>query len=463
MNNFHSLQYFIPEIILLLNVFFLFFLSETKKKRLVTIRQTLLLVSIFTVLAFYLIRWFDRSYGLFYNSIVLDPFSTMFSIMLLLVFMIYELPDLWTLKHSDYTENILQKLIILTASIFLVKANSAIEIIFFIGLIFIGNSIIINGFSQTEKSRIQINAILRIQILLFGLLFFGFSIIYGYTGSLYFHTIHLATTTLSGSPIYYCFLTLFLILGLGLFGIILPFMSLCRGYHHADFVNYYSSSYFLPFLAMFGLLVRILNSILPLIQNGETVPIEFKYFIAGLSICLMTGANLYYIKRKTLNDLFSISIIIHYGLVISGLAVFNKEAMSASIYLIVSTAIALIGIIILQKHDNISTQSKLLKTVFYLLLIGMPGTPGFTGRFLLLRSLYNAGVSFWIIVLIIISICPIIYFFTIEIFNVHCVRTVRSGIKIEFIPALLSILSFLMVVCWEHFIQLITKSLVFFN
>jgi len=451
MNNFHSLQYFIPEIILFLNVFFLFFLSGTKKKRLVTIGQTLLLVSILTVLVLYLTRWFDRSYGLFYNSIVLDPFSTMFSIMLLLIFMISELPDLWTFKHSDCIENILQKFIILTASILIVKANSAIAIIFCMGLIFIGNSIVIDGFPQTKKNRIQIINILRIQILSFGLLFFGFSIIYG------------ATTTLSGSPINYCFLTLFLILGLGLFGIILPFMSLRRGHHHADFVNHYGSSYFLPFLAIFGSLIRILNSIIPLIQNGDNIPIEFKFFVAGLSICLMAGANLYYIKRKTLNDLFSISIIIHYGLVISGLAVFNKEAISASIYLIVSTTIALIGITILQKHDKTSTQSKLLKTVFYLILIGMPGTSGFTGRFLLLRSLYNAGVSFWLIVLLIISICPIIYFYTIEIFNLHRAKTVNTGIKIEYTPAILSILSFLMVVCWEPFIQLITKSLVFFN
>ncbi|MDO9547904.1 MAG: hypothetical protein Q7J65_02940 [Candidatus Marinimicrobia bacterium] len=478
MNNFLSLQYFIPEFILLLNVFFLFFSSETKQRHLIKVRQILLITSIFTVIVLYLIRWFDRPYGLFYNSFVLDPFSNMFSILLLLTFLTFDLPEIRRIKHSNSTDILIQKLIILTASILLVKANSSIGILLCIGLIYIGNSIAIYGFSHAEKDRTQINTILTSQILLFGLLFFGFSIIYGFTGSLYFHAVHLPVTALSESPLNYCFLSLFLILGLGLFGIILPFRSLREEHHQTNFANYYSSSYlpvrlpvpiigtqtgFIPFLAMFGSLIRILNGIIPLIQNGVTVPSEYKYFVAGLSICLIAGANCYYLKRKTINDLFTISLIIHYGLVISGLAVFTREALTASIYLIVSTTIILAGIIILQKNEAKSTQSKLIKTVFYLGLIGMPGTPGFTGRFLLLKSLYNAGVPLWLMVSIIISILPIIHFYTKELIRLHHTETNNSGLRFEYFPALLVIFSFLMVVYWEPFVQLITKSLVFFN
>jgi len=463
MNNFLSLHYFIPEFILLLNVFCLFFSSEIKQRHLIKIRQILLIVSVVTFVALNLIRWFDHPCGLFYNSFVHDPFSNMFSIILLCVFLIFELPELWKYWSSGYTNDLLQKLIILTASILLLEANSTIGLLLCIGLIYIGNSIIMNRFSHLNTDNSQITVDLTIQILLFGLLFFGFSIVYGFTGSLYFHTAQLPAAALLESPFNFCFLTLFLILGLGLFGIILPFRTLHEDHHQTYHVKYYGSSYFLPFIALFGSLIRILNGIFPMIRNYGAVPGEYMVFVIGLSICLIAGANFYYFKKKTINDLFVISLIIHYGLIISGLAVFTKEALTVSIYLIISTTIILAGIILLQKSDKISTQSKLIKTVFYLGLIGMPGTPGFTGRFLLLRALYNGGVSLWLIVLIIISILPIIYFYTVEIISLHRIKTVHPGIKILPVPAFLAFFTILMVIYWEPFIQLITKSLVFFN
>lgn len=463
MNNSLSLHYFIPEFILLLNVFFLFFSLEIKQRHLIKNRQILLVISIVTVIAFNLIRLFDHPRSLFYGSFVLDPFSNIFSVVLLFVFLIFELPDIWKSWYFEYTSDILQKLIILFASILLVKANSMIGFLLCSGLIYISNSILMSKFSHTNTDNKQITTDLTIQILVFGMLIFGFSIVYSFTGSLFFNNTKLPSEILLESPLNYCFLVFFLIFGFGHFGIILPFKTLQEKHHQIHYTRLYSSSYFLPFIAFFGSLIRILNNIIPKIGHYQTIPDEYRIFVIGLSVCLITGANFYYFKKKTNPDLFIIALIIHYGLIISSLAVFTIEALTASIYLIISTTIALAGIILLQKSDKISTQSKLLKTVFYLGLIGMPGTPGFSGRFLLIRSLVAGGVALWLIVLLIFSIFPIIYFYTVEIINLQRTKTVYSGRNIISIPVFLLFFSLLIVIYWEPFIQLITKSLVFLS
>jgi len=463
MNNFLSLYYFIPEFILLLNVFCLFFSSEIKQRHLLKIRQILIIVSLVTVVILILIRWFDHPGGLFYNSFVLDPFSNIFSIVLLFVFLVFELPVLWKYRHAGDTNDLLQKLIILIASILLVETNSVIGLLLCVGLIFIGNSMIMNRFSHLNTDNKQITIDLTIQILVFGLLFFGFAIVYGFTGTLNFQVVQFSVSKLSESPLNYCFLTLFLILGLGLYGIVQPFRILHEKRYNTYYTHYFGSSYFLPFIALYGSLIRILNGILPIIRNHRTFPDEYMIFVVGFSICLIAGANLYYFKKKTINDLFVISLIVHYGLIISSISVFTNEALTASIYSIISTTVILAGIILLQKSDVTSTQSKLIKTIFYLGLIGMPGTSGFTGRFLLLRALYNGGVPLWLIVLMIVSILPIIYFYTVEIISLYRTKTVHPDNNILSVPAFLALSTFLIVFYWEPFTQLITESLVFFN
>jgi len=331
------------------------------------------------------------------------------------------------------------------------------------GLIYIGNSMLENKFSQINTDNKQITTNLTIQILIFGLLFFGFAIVYGFTGTLNFQVVQLSVSKLPESPLNYCFLILFLILGLGLFGIIQPFRILHEKRHHTYYTHYFGSSYFLPFLALFGSLIRISNGILPIIRGQGTFPDEYMIFVIGFSICLITGANLYYFRKKSINDLYVISLIVHYGLIISSLSVFTNKALTASVYLIISTTVILAGIILLQKSDVTSTQSKLIKTIFYLGLIGMPGTPGFTGRFLLIRALIASGIALWLIVLLIISILPIIYFYTVEIISLHRTKTVHLDNNILSVPAFLALSTFLIVIYWEPFIQLITKSLVFFG
>lgn len=461
MNNLLSLQYFIPEIILLLNVFILFISSEIKQRRLIWIGKILLFASIGFVIILNLIRWFDRSVGLFYNSFAMDPFSNMFGVILPLFFLIFESRKIWNSGNAD---SILQKLIILTASILLVKANSVIGLFLCLGLIYIGHTIIFSEITQTTADKQRIKAVLTMQLLLFGLLFFGFSILYGFTGTLYFHNIAISLSTLSGSPLNYFFLTFLLIAGLGLFGIFLPFMFLYKENPQGIDAHYYGSSYFIPFLALFGILVRILHGFIPMIRCEGAVPVQYIYFILGLSICLITGANLYYFKRKTLSDLLIISLIIHYGLIIAGLAVFTIEALTASIYLSVSVTIILAGIIILENSKPNPPHFKLIKTVLYLGLIGIPGTSGFVGRYLLLRALYSAAVPLWLIVLIIVSAFPLIYFFTLEIIRLLQSQSASSpSIHFEYMPALLAIITILTGIYWEPLVRLIAKSLVFFN
>ena len=460
MNNHQSLYYFTPEIILFVNVILAFVLSDVKSRNIRMFQNILLGFSIGAAIFVNLIFRAGRPYGLFNNFFAIGPFSVMLSIFLLVLFFIF---DLKQNLSSDYSTDLrLQTLIMLVASTILLKVNSLMSLIFCVGLVY--NNMLTTRFTdKTENSnKGSTYSLIKIQLLSFGFLCIGLTILFGQTGSLFMHSVVHNSGMAADLSLSFSVAAFFLIIGFGIFGFLLPFETLYNRPSRPFKASYYNSSYFLPLLAFWGLSIRLFARYLPINAVNGSISVN-SMVILGLSICLILAANLYWPVRNNQNNIFVIALIIHFGLSISGIAINNPDTQAASVYLLMTTILILSGLAFLNQDNSYTRVNKLARIFFLLALIGFPGSSGFIGRFMLLRSFFSAGAPVWSVILLILGLLPIIYYLTLEILRVYEYGCDTTFARTDIIPVFLAAVVFFLGIYWAPLFKLITNSIVFFQ
>lgn len=459
MNNFDSLPFFIPEIILIFNVFLLLLFSDLRRKNILFLLRVVILLNLTIACLVNLAYMPGMPLGLFFNNFARDPFAGLFSSILLGLFLILNIDKLRRLEERINIDCLINELICLTASILLVKANSMTAFFLCVGLIFISY---ITHYYVFNRKIADNYAILVIQALIFGLLFFVFWFIYGLFGSLYFNSINPASALLRHHPAADCYIILLLTLGFGLYGIVLPFYFLHRG--KEILIEFRNSTYFIALMALFGSLIRLSYRLFSEQSNAVEVSRLIGLFSACLMVCLMIGANLYYLKKKTAANLIITALIIHYSMTIIAIIADTADTVSAAIYLMLSSVLIFAGIASLPDNENTTILKKVLLTIFYLGLIGLPGTSGFIARFLLIKSLIDSGISLWIITCALLFSLPLTFYFMREIINLQKKRIIQVNTRqLYCMPTLLALFTILSGIFWEPLFELITESIVFFK
>ncbi|MGC9364231.1 MAG: hypothetical protein ACP5FZ_06665 [Fidelibacterota bacterium] len=459
MNISASLFYFIPELILLLNILILFFFADIRQKRLLILLKAFLLAGFSAVIILNIGCLADLPRGLFSNHFVRDPFASLFGIVLVILFFVLNANLLCQFQKGAHFRELMNRTLSLMAVLLLVKANSLTALVLCFGLIFISHTLS-NEPSKSENSGNF--ATMQIHLLSFGMLLFGFWIIHTLSGTFYFSNMDGAATSLYKNPVIACYLFLLLTTGFGLYGILIPFYGLHN--HRNSFNGIWDSGYFLPLLGLFATLIRLMNILFPENTSLATPSGKITVFAAGLSTCLMLGANLYYLQRKNRSNLFNAALVIHYAMTLIGLTRLNPHSAAAVIYFMLSATPMFAGITLLRRDNHHSGADKYLLTIFYLGLLGLPGTSGFAGRFLLMKTLLDSGISIGIIIISFLFSVPLVFYFCREIIGLYTApeKPAEFAGRDRLMPIFLALVTLATGIFWEPFFEIITKTIVFF-
>ncbi|MBU4445881.1 hypothetical protein KJ656_12515 [bacterium] len=469
MNNITSLLYFIPELILLSVIFILFLTHDSPRRNLIVNKKVFVSFGILASLIVNIFRWSDPYHGLFYNSITIDPFTGLFSLIILSATFMLTLSDFLSPGSSLNDESsLLHKMLILTASILLIESNNLIMLFLCSGLIGIAGIGLFRTDPISQSKRQYIKSFITFNLLSLSILLFGFSLLYGLSGSLFFQSMSQGMTLISNHTFVSCVLLTLILFGLGFHaGILFYYSSFTKIGFEFNF-SISSITLFIPSIAYLGVFIRLVN--LTLIIDGlSNTAIGYQgLFIAILALMVVTTANFLYNRKKNLKELLILAVLIHSGFILAGISVLNPDSISASIYLTISTVIIFTGLYSAQKTCSQSDKiRRFFRIIFFLGLIGFPGTTGFTARFLLFKSLFQSSIPAWVTILLILNLLPIVFYFTSLILK--SVQQIPGNKRIHLtviqvlIPSILGILSIGLGIFWEPFYRFINESLVFFK
>jgi NADH-quinone oxidoreductase subunit N len=264
--------------------------------------------------------------------------------------------------------------------------------------------------------------------LLFGamtsaILLFGFSLLYGFTGTTNIYVMALAVQA-GQIPLIVLFGALLLVLVGFAFKIsVVPMHFWAPDVYEgaptpiAGFLSTASKA------AGFAVLVRFLLAVFPALTA------EWSMFIAVLSVVTMTVGNLLALAQKNIKRMLAYSSIAHAGYVLIGLVAVNELGMTSVVFYLVAyifTNLAAFGVVAaygrIVGSDEISAYAgmsrrnpwlALVLLVAMLSLSGMPPFAGFVVKFGVFAAAVQAGMVWLAVIGVLNSIIGLYYYLTV--------------------------------------------------
>ncbi|VAW52855.1 NADH-ubiquinone oxidoreductase chain N, partial [hydrothermal vent metagenome] len=254
-----------------------------------------------------------------------------------------------------------------------------------------------------------------------GMLLYGFSMIYGATGSLNIVEIASAIDTMQGNNIVLIFGLVFMVIGLAFKLGAVPFhMWIPDVYHGSPTVvtSYIATA---PKIAGFAMVMRLLA------ESMSSLHGDWQSMFVILSVLSMILGNVIAMAQTNLKRLFAYSTISHVGFIMLGILAGNHEGYSAAMFYTITYAIMALGgfgvIIILARKgfeaDNIDDLKGLNQRspwyAFIMLIIifsmaGVPPTVGFWAKLAVLKAVINIDMLWLALVAVFFSIIGIFYY-----------------------------------------------------
>ena len=251
-----------------------------------------------------------------------------------------------------------------------------------------------------------------------GFLLFGFSLLYGLTGSIELSQIaSQITAQMSASPAYWVVLTLILAAVAFKLGIVPFHMWIADVYEGAPLsVTIYLAS--VPKLAVLALFVRIFVDSL----SYSTILIPHLLFWLG-ALSLIFG-NCAALVQKSLRRLLAYSTVANMGLIFMAFGLASPQGQGSAIfYALVYTfsTIGIFGLILLFREDIVNiddlkglhAQKPYLAFLFLLVMLSLAGIPpliGFDSKLLIITSLLHQQQYGLTILVVILSVVAAAYY-----------------------------------------------------
>ena len=438
MDNIQSINFFIPELILVATIAFCliidFFLSRKNSFNVAYVALIGILLSGISL-------WFSSpliSTSLFLNSIVLDPFSRIFKFIFLISSFITILISLDTseLKNRSLGEYftlitaMILGLILMTSSVDLIMIYLSIELVSIISFILAG---------YLRYKMISNEAAIKYVIygaFSSGLMLYGFSLLYGLSGTTKLFEMNKVLFSHDFSQINLSLIVSFLLIiaGLGYKIAIAPFHFWTPDVYEGSPTPITAFFSVAPKAAGFALMVRFLNSLFGDVNplNSENwISIEgvpWQAILLLLSALTMIIGNLIAIQQENVKRLLAYSSIAHAGYILMGIPLLSKDGIFAVVfyiivYLFMQLGAFYISIIIADKYktENIEDYAGIgwqspflgiLMSLFMFSLTGLPPTAGFIGKFYLFAAVINAGTQYyWIAIIGVLNSVISLYYY----------------------------------------------------
>ena len=412
---------FIPEIILSIGVMIiiLFDLFFQKQKGLsFTLVQFLLLIA-----AYYSL---NNKFSPSYSAYTLNEFTNVFKFILLVGSLaIFH----YTYKHLKFLkilkiEYFTISLLGLIGTMIMISANSLLMLYLGIELLSLSLYAVI-GFNK--RSSLSSEAAIKYYVLgamSSGILLFGISLIYGFTGSIAYDDIASQLINVDMNSVDYIAI---------IFGIIFITASLCFKFGAAPFHMWVPDIYqgslisttillsTLPKIAVFIVFLKLY--FIPFILYRE-VWSDILIFVGMLSIVI---GSLFALTQENIKRLLAYSAISNIGFIILSLGLISIDGIQASLYYTVVyslTALASFGIIThitsnsngIEKITDLSGLSKTHPYFAFLILItmlssaGIPPLIGFHAKLMVIKALISSSYIILSIIVVIMTVVSAYYY-----------------------------------------------------
>ena len=493
MTNFQSLEFFVPELILVITILAALITDLFLKKSKTDLIGWVLGIGLVIVGLSVLNLSSVPATTLFSDAIVIDPFSSFMKIViiistLLVIAASWANKELENYRKGEYFTIMgimVLGLFLMTSSVDIIMLYVSIEVVSIMSFILAAYLKLDTRSNEAGLKYVIYGAFSS------GVMLFGLSIVYGLTGSTSYFDIQESIFSMDSSANPALIMALLMIFaGFGYKISSVPFHFWTPDVYEGSPTTITAYLSVAPKAAGFAMIIRFFHQIfsdsvaLTGADIGST-DLPWPEIIGVLAVVTMTMGNLVAIQQNSIKRMLAYSSIAHAGYMMLALPVLSMEAIeSIMIYLFVYVFMNLGAFfIVITVKNNTGGETfddyqglgwKMpvvgsLMTLFMLSLTGLPPTAGFVGKLYIFKTLVGAGSDFlWLVVAGgINSVISLYYYF-------HVVKVMFLGGErsdtLSYPPSLMfgllvftAIPSLLLGLYWNPLASWVKDSLVFYT
>ena len=439
MNNLQSIEFFVPEIILVIVIIASLITDLFLKKTKTDIVGWVLLIGLIIV-GLSIINLYDFApTTLFSDMIVLDPFSSFIKIIILIATLLVIIASWNSNELNNYGKGeyftvlgiMVFGLFLMATSVDMLMLYVSIEIVSIMSFILAGYLKLETRSNEAGLKYVIYGAFSS------GVMLFGISIIFGLAGSTNYFQIQnsiIALDDTANASLIFALLMIFTGFGYKISAV--PFHFWTPDVYEGSPTTITAYLSIAPKAAGFAMIIRFFHQVfsdgygLNLDMVGAT-DMPWPEIIGLLAVVTMTLGNLVAIQQKSIKRMLAYSSIAHAGYMMLALPVLSFDAIEAvMIYLVVYLFMNLgaFFIVIMVKNNTGGETFDDFQglgwkmpfvggamTLFMLSLTGLPPTAGFVGKLYIFKSLIGAGEEFYWLVFFggVNSVISLYYYFNV--------------------------------------------------
>ena len=493
MTNLQSLEFFIPEIILVIIILACLITDLFLKKSKTDLIGWVLGIGLVIVgLSVYNLSSVPPT-TLFLDMIVIDPFSSYMKIIiiistLLIIVASWANNELSKYRKGEYFTLIgimVVGLFLMTSSIDIIMLYVSIEVVSIMSFVLAGY-LKLNTRSNEAGLKYVIYGAFSSGVMLFGL-----SIVFGLTGSTNYFVIQEAISSMDSSANPALIMALLMIFaGFGYKISSVPFHFWTPDVYEGAPTTITAYLSVAPKAAGFAMIIRFFHQVFSdsVALSGNAMgytDLPWPEIIGILAVVTMTLGNLVAIQQESIKRMLAYSSIAHAGYMMLALPVLSIDAVESImiylfVYIFMNLGAFFIVIIVKNKtgretfdeFDGLGWKMPIvgaLMTLFMPSLTGLPPTAGFVGKLYIFKTLVGAGNDFlWLVIAGgINSVISLYYYF--HVVKVMFLSGKRSD-KLSYPPSLMlgliiftAVPSLVLGLYWNPLANWVKESLVFYS
>ncbi len=421
LDNLQSLRYFLPELTLLSAALMVILSDITLKSHRRFVNPALTLLAMILAGYFALVDSVPEG-TLFQGMLALDNFSQFFKLLLLIAGFLVVLSSLDSVELSVVHQGELFVLLLVVTAGMILLTNSTNLAMLYLSLELVSlSSYIMVGYLRSDRLSNEAG----LKYILYGAvstgaMLYGFSLLYGMTGTLDLYAIRDTFLSQGIEPFGHFTILLSLILILAGFGFktaSVPFHFWCPDVYAGAPTPVTAFLSVAPKAAGFGILARFFFSGLSQTsgaQWGMVHGLNWPAILIAISVMTMTLGNVAALTQNNLKRMLAYSSIAHAGYIMMGAVVLSGEGQRAMlvylfVYLFMNLGAFLVVTVIynsdrtfeIDGYNGLFRRSPFLAvamSVFLLSLIGIPPFSGFLGKLYVFGAVINQGLIWFAVV-----------------------------------------------------------------
>ncbi len=492
LGNLESLSFFCPELILV-GAILLVVISDISLKGLRNVANPLLTMTALVMALYYTIQTEHGSAGqLFEGMLALDTFGQYFKVFLLISSLLIILVSLHSSELSSIHQGEFFALLLAVTLGMILMANSINLVMLYLSLELVSlTSYVMVGYLRNDRLSNEAS----MKYILFGAvstgsMLYGFSLLYGLTGSLNLFEIREALIIQGDLGVNQLTLLLVVVLSIAGFGFktaAVPFHFWCPDVYTGAPTPVTAFLSVAPKAAGFAILVRFFFggfSQITQADGGLLTGVNWALVLIIISVITMSWGNIAALTQNNLKRMLAYSSIAHAGYVLMGCVVLTETGLKAIlvylfVYLFMNLGAFLVVIIVfnsertfqVQDYNGMFRRSPFLAiamSIFMLSLIGIPPFSGFLGKLYIFGAVIDQGL-FWFAVIGALN-AAVAAFYYMRVMK-HMILESNDGeskpLHMSYLNQALIVLllipNVLLIVYWSHIDRWATSSTKLFN